>query len=58
MVIFHRFFINHKSIGVTSGVSLAEKIELEFESNLGKTDYIVKNRVQKQSRKNTKSMMS
>ena len=37
---------NNNSTDVTSGVSLTEKIELEFELNLGKTDYRVKNRVQ------------
>ena len=42
---------NHNSTGVTSGVSLTEKIELEFELNLGKE---FKNRVQKQPRKNEK----
>ena len=31
--------INHNSTGVTSDVSLSEKIELEFESNLNKADY-------------------
>ena len=33
--------INHNSTCVTYGVSLAEKIELEFKLNLGKTDYRV-----------------
>ena len=45
----HRWFIydpsslmtSHNSTGVSSGVSLVKKIELGFESNLGKTDYRV-----------------
>ena len=32
---------NHNSTGVTSDVSLTEKIKIEFELNLCKTDYII-----------------
>ena len=38
---FSKYIINHNSTGVSSGVSLVKKIELGFESNLGKTDYRV-----------------
>ena len=34
--------INHNSTGVTSGVILVKKIELEIEQNMDKTDHRTK----------------
>ena len=36
-------FINHNSTGVTSGVTLVKKIELEIEHNVDKMEYSTKN---------------
>ena len=53
--------LNHNSTGVTSGVTLVKKIELEIEHNVDKMEYIrivPKIRVTEQYRKNPRSMVS
>ena len=38
MTLLNKYYI-HNSTGVTSGVTLIQKIELKFEQNMDKTDY-------------------